>query len=309
MKLTKIFTFITGLVVTGIVFTGSVLAINPKITVTQLDAYINYQNFKVSYSAINNDPGSISVQFAVSKDGGAYTDFGPVINGASGQVQVESGQISETGKKYCLRATIIGGSATSETCTTYIQRTPAAPSNYWKERVNDGLYRIHWKTPNEDDFSRVFVYRSKNITFTAEDSTKIAEVGGVKDTDIAWDNLGVDPGVEYYYLLRAVDKAGNASDLVGDTSTTTNQTTVTQQISPAGAVTSLPQEGSVVEDSQGQVLAAEAEAPQTLGEQAKNVVEKVAQFAKDKTELTIGLLIIAALVLRIIINTFRKRKT
>jgi len=160
-------------------------AISPKIVITELPEYIREQEFQLSYSALTDVPSDIQVQFYFQKDGGGYTSFESVLSGASGQVEVDSSQISENEKSYCFKAEILGSSTFSnETCTIFDQNSPDAPHSYSKERIAPNTYTVKWTTPNNDDFSRVFVYRGEILGFTADGTTKIAEVGGAKDTAI-----------------------------------------------------------------------------------------------------------------------------
>jgi hypothetical protein len=65
----------------------------------------------------------------------------------------------------------------------------------------------------------VYIYRSDNPDFSADDSHFVHAQGGEKDKDMDWTDNGVDLNKDYYYVIRALDKAGNSSGLVGDTYT------------------------------------------------------------------------------------------
>jgi hypothetical protein len=255
MQRNKIILTILGLLVLPFILVQKVSAVTAQISITDLPAYINYQGFKLSYSAINNDPSTISVQFYSNKEGGAYTAFGPVLTSASDQVGVDAGQIGESDKKYCFKVEMVaGGSASDETCTTFDQSAPGEPGSYSKEKVNPNYYIIRWHTPNNDDFSRVFVYRGEEPGFSADGSHKIAEVGGAKDTDAKWEDNGLDGTKEYYYALRSIDFAGNSSALVGDRGTVAGTSTVsTQTTQPSSNVIVVPEESP-----EGEVLSEEA---------------------------------------------------
>lgn len=281
-------------------------AVTPKIVITDLPEYIRINDFKLSYSALTSDPSSIQVQFYYQVDGGGYSAFGSVLSGASGQVQVASGQVGQSEKKYCFKAEIIGETFSNETCTIFDQNSPDAPSGYSKEKVTPNVYRLKWRNPNNDDFSRVFIYRSDVSGFTADGSTKVGELVGTKDEEASWDN-NVDPDKEYFYALRAIDKAGNASGLVGD------QGVVAGEVQ--GESTSLEEEKAIIvpvegetKEPEGEVLPAETEAPKTLGEKAGDIVSDVAQFAKDRTKITVGIIIGLFLIAGSAVYFFKKNK-
>ena len=108
---------------------------------------------------------------------------------------------------------INGGSAADSTSISYDHSGPSPVQNYWKEMIAPGHYKLHWKNPGDTDFSRVFIYRSESTDFDANGSTKVAEVGGSYDSDMTWDNPGLDGSKTYYYALRAIDKAGNPAGI------------------------------------------------------------------------------------------------
>lgn len=304
MQRNKIILTLLGVLVLPFILVQKVSAVTAQISITKLPAYINYQGFKLSYSAIANNPAAIQVQFYSNKEGGAYSAFGPVLPGASGQVAVDAGQIGESDKKYCFKVEmVVGGSVSDETCTTFDQTPPGEPGSYSKEKVNPNYYIIRWHTPNNDDFSRVFVYRGTEEGFNADGSHKIAEVGGAKDTDAKWEDNGLDGTKDYYYALRAVDFAGNSSSLVGDRGTvagtsTTSTTTPTSGKTGTKVVT-LPKESP-----QGEVLSEEAKG----AAQESGVAQTVNGLTQNKTILALAILLPILLVAGILVYLLVLRK-
>jgi len=222
---------------------GSTSAVVDTVTISDLPEYTNSDNFELSFSALSNDP--ISAQFYFRKEGGSYSSFGSPVSGSSGQIQVDNGQVGEQ-IKYYFKVEINGGTAVDETSVIYDVSGPSPVSDYWREEIAPGQFRLHWKNPHDDDFSRVFIYRSESSDFDASGSTKRAEVGGAKEQEMTWDDFGLDPSKTYFYALRAVDHAGNGSGLVSDVSDTIEETITT---SAQGEVSILPRsEGSVLGD-------------------------------------------------------------
>lgn len=205
---------ILGLVILLFVFTTSlVFAFPDTVRISELPEYTRHDNFKLSYSALSE--GSVSAQFYFRKEGESYAPFGAVINSASGQIQVGGSEINEQ-VKYYFKVVINGGPANDETAIIYDHSGPSPVQSYWKEKIGGGHYRLHWKTPGDSDFSRVFIYRSDSLDFTADPSTKRGELGGAPDQEMTWDDVGLDSSITYYYALRAIDKAGNSSSVVAD---------------------------------------------------------------------------------------------
>lgn len=228
-----------------------VYAIAPTVSITELGEYINSNSFKLSYSVLSDDPAGISAQFYYRKEGGSFVAFGPLLAGASGQVQVTSSQVDDQ-VKYYFKVEINSGEASDETSSKYDVSGPSPVQNYWKEKVAGGFYRLHWKNPWDSDFSRVFIYRSEETSFTADGSHKVGEVGGAPDTEMSWDNFGLDSSKEYYYALRAVDKANNSASLVGDTVTIVGPSSVSgssTQTKSGSDVVALPKEEKVLAEA------------------------------------------------------------
>lgn len=253
-----------------------VSAISPQVSISKLGEYINTNTFRLSYSALTDNPSDISAQFYFRKEGGNFSVLGPVIGGASGEIEVTGAQVNEQ-LKYYFRVEINSGAAGDETSSKYDISGPSPVQNYWKERVNPGFYRLHWKNSGDTDFSRVFIYRSDTPSFTADGAHKIGETGGAPDAEVSWDNLGLDTSKEYYYALRAVDKADNSAGLVADVQTEVQTSGgvlgATTQTNTGQAVNKLPKE---------QVLSKTSEASSpTPSSEPQNLVGAASEANKD----------------------------
>lgn len=302
-KIKRLLGLVFGLIMASVIFVKPVMAVTPTVTITELNEFTVTNNFKISYSALTDDPSTISAQFYFMKEGGSYQAFGSAISGASGQVEVTANQMDEQMKTYYFKVEIAG--ASDETKTFYDASGPSPINSYWKERISPSLMKLHWKTPTDDDFSRVFIYRGEVSGFTADGSTKIGEVGGAKDTEVNWDNI-VDANKDYFYAFRAIDKAGNASSLVGDAGTIAGAVQGVSTTTKDEKAVIIPVEGT--QEPEGQVLPAETEAPQTLGEKATNVAQNIAQFAKDRTKITVGIGLGILLIIGLIVYISKKNK-
>lgn len=258
----------------------SVAAGTVYLSITDLPDYITTNNFKLSCTAL----GGTTAQFAYMKEGGSYTDFGSAIDltTTSCQVQVTSAQIDEQ-TKYYFKVTVDGVS--DETSTFYDVSGPSNVGNYYKDGLGDG-YRLHWRNPSDSDFSKVILYRGEAADFSADSSHEIATVAGGGDSDMTYEDHGLDPNKTYYYAIRALDKAGNSSGLVGDAGTTVLGTSTQATTTPrtSSKVVSLPKEEA------GQVLPESTEASKEAVEEPKGALGGVVEFAKNRTKLTVLIL-------------------
>ncbi len=244
-----------------------------SLDISTLPEYVRTNDIEISYSALTS--GSINVQFCYKKEGESFKPFGPVFTTPSGKVQVTSSQMSDQMVKHYFRATLNGadcsGSVSDETNTILDYSGPSPVSNLKKESMGGGYYKLSWKNPHDPDFSRVFIYRSDKPSFTADGSTKVGEHGGAPNAEVSWDNYGLDTTKKYYYAVRAVDRAGNPSSIVGDRETVTVIVlgSVAPTVAPEDVVKVLPQEDE-----------------QVLGEESEDMIneeEKVEEVTQTPT--------------------------
>lgn len=227
------------------------------LSIQSLPTYVNTNSFKLSCTS----DGGI-VQFSVSRHGASFVNFGPAIDTSIDPcvVQVDSSVVNEQ-TDYVFSA---NGLTTS---TIYDASGPSPVSGYYKERIDDGMYKLHFHTPNDGDFSHVIIYRGETGDFSADAGHKIAEVNGGANSDMTYDDhFTPDAGKTYYYDIRAVDKAGNSSGLAGDGTGTTYVEVLGESTSPTPSsrvVTNISKEKAT-----GSILGAEASpepSPQASG--------------------------------------------
>lgn len=288
-----------------VVIAAPVYAFTP--TIQTLPGYVNTDTFKVSCTANGN-----SAQFSFKKEGGSYVTFGSAIDLSTTacQVQVTSSQVNEE-TKYYFKVTVDGVDS-SEVSTTFDRSGTGPVSGYYKERTNDGQYKLHWKNPSETDFDKVVIYRGESADFTADNTHEIARVNGSPNSEMTYDdNFAPDANKNYFYIIRALDHAGNSSSIVGDGGTTT--TTVQSTSKPTTSkVATLPKE-----DSSGSVLGTETSVDQTniestpapkANEEATEASQKnaVLDWILTHKKLTLGAALAA--VLAFIFLKFRSKK-
>jgi hypothetical protein len=271
--------------------------ISTEVSISELPSYLRTDNFKLGYTAISDDPGSITAQFYFKKDGGSYQTVGPILSGPSGYVQITGTEVSEQAKYYF--KVEVNGSVTDETSFTYDVSGPDPVSNFKKESKGGGSYKLSWRNPTNGDFARVFIYQSPETSFSAEGSTQVADLTGGADSDMTWEGT-FDSSKDHYFAIRAVDKAGNGSGIVSDVPGTieTSSTSVlgSTQSGVSGKVTSLPKEdnGEVLSEKTTETPSITSGSDSGVGSDVeKSIIQKLIQFAKDRTKIT--LLILAGL--------------
>ncbi len=274
-----------------------VLAIEPRISISKLPSYINNDNFKLSCSAI----GGTNVQFSYKKEGGSYQDFGSVnITSNPCQIQVTGSQVNEQ-TKYYFKVTL-DGSVFDETVAIYDVSGPSPVSGFRIDNGDNNTVIIHWRNPNNEDFSKVIIYRGETADFSADSNHEIATVLGSPDSEMTY-SVNVD-SLKLYYAIRAIDKAGNSSSLVGNGGSISTTATVSAKPSSGRneTVTALPKEGSV--------LAEETSVPEPSSldlREKEGLVNNLRDLVSDnpKISLYLGL---ALVLLGIVIYFIRTKK-
>lgn len=213
---------ITALILSAFTLvTGPALAVDtsaPAVSIVQLPTYLNVDSFEISYTALDSGgSGLASVLLQFHKEGQGWQNLGTFTENSK-KFDITPLQINEE-TKYYFKVTATdgaGNSNSSETITTIDRSAPPTPESYSKERLNSQTYRLRWHNTDSDDIYQVYVYRFDTAGFTANSSTLVAQVSVSKNTDNVWDNAVPVADREYFYILRGVDRAGNASSPLGD---------------------------------------------------------------------------------------------
>lgn len=280
------------------------------IRVAELPAYITSDRLGVSYVAldISGDPLSVQIQYKRPGDT-SYSTFPSVFTDNSREVIFEGSFFTSEGN-YSFRAVATAGSETvvSNEVITVLDRTdPSQPTDYSKQRTSSESFRICWKAPNDSDFVKVSVYKSKTPNFTADNTTRHSEVFSSPSETKCIDIEGLDVDVDYFFALQSIDKAGRTSGLIGDkVLKTTGAVSQAESAGQAGA--------GITQERGGQVLstATEEAGPATATEAAEATQEadKAGKEAVNRRNLVIALvLIILASLVFFYYKRMQKEKT
>jgi len=257
-----------------------------KLVLSDPPDYINKNDFRVYYTYLETEDKTATVNLFIQKEG---KDWRQTVDKNKTQVsdyfQLEDSDIYDGEGRYNFYATATTAdqSLNSQTVTTNFDiSAPASPSDYGKERINSTTFRLSWKNPHDDDFARVYIYRSKDSSFNADNDTKIGEMGGGREEKMTFNDGSVQEGKDYYYMLRAVDHAGNGSGLVGDTfeSSGDSGSPATPEGQEVGAGETVSGQEYSASQTQGQILGEEKEStpsPQAKEEEKKEEGEEISE--------------------------------
>lgn len=158
----------------------------------------------------------------------------------------------------------------------YDSDDPGTPTNYNHDHSSACEHKISFKTAADGHTTKVEIYRSTDQQFDTNGSTRITTVSVGSDISKEYIDTVPDCGTTYYYAIRAFDDFGNASGIVGDTtSQESTQTTASPvpaiPINPATSQVKPPQteptpstvsENTQTQENTGQVLGEKDREPQ-----------------------------------------------
>jgi len=200
---------------------GPVSALEEKlaITLTDLPDYKNTTEFRVYYTYFDTLGKTANVNLFIEKDGNGFRQtLERDKTAVSGYFEVKNADIYDGQGKYNFYASAVTETMTKNSgtiSTTIDQNAPGNVTDYRKERVNANDFKLYWKCPSDEDVEKTYIYRSKDTSFTADSGTRVQEVSCNKEESKTTIVVG-DANVDYYFALRAIDHAGNASGVVTD---------------------------------------------------------------------------------------------
>lgn len=216
----KMFKILLSVIFLTLISTSNVFAGTLKLSLSKLPEYKNSSYFRLYYTYFETEGKTATVNLYVQKEGKGWNQtVEKNKTSVSGYFEVGGNDLAEGEGKYNFYAIAKTDEQTITSLTvstTLDQSAPSAPTEYSKERINSTTYKLSWKNPFDEDFSKVYIYRSKETSFTADVSTRIGEAGGARDEKMTFNDGSVESNVDYYYALRAIDRAGNASGVVTD---------------------------------------------------------------------------------------------
>ena len=261
----KIFLFAFGLLALFISSVKTASAGQLKLVLSPLPSYEKINDFRVYYTYLETSNETATVNLYIQKEGKDWRQTNDKDKtSVSGYFQIQSTDLYDGEGKYNFysQAVTSGETVNSATVsTTYDTTPPGSVSDYGKSKINADNYELKWKNPSDSDFERVYIYRSREKSFTADDGTKVGEVFGGPGESKVWGNGSLeDPNAEYYYAIRAVDRAGNASGVVTDAPGTVVEGSVAgvqtegTPTGTGGSVVTLPkEEGETASPTEGQL--------------------------------------------------------
>lgn len=185
------------------------------------DASTNQRDMKIDFVVMNTADLSVTAQCQQSKDGGGWSDITTVYTakagGNSGYCEAKN---LDNKSNYDFRVRVSGDGADQFSSTVRVGLDtdgPGTPINYGKSQGNSCEDVIKFTTADDNQTTRVDVYRSDNAEkFTANKDSRAALINIGPKTDHTLTTSKPDCQKTYFYVVRAFDVNGNGSGLVGD---------------------------------------------------------------------------------------------
>ncbi len=287
------------------VFVGEAKAGELMIKGIDMPSWVNWEPIYISYTALETEGKPINVKAYIKKEGESWQEVGSS-NKLSDTFRIERSYFPDNGVYKIYFKEVNSGKTTPEESFNVDFTPPSGVSEYRKERKDANVYKICWKNPGDDDFDRVIIFRSER---TDGGFDKIGELGGVKDEEKCFEN-GTPDNRDYYYLIRAIDHAGNASYQVGDSEITTGEAVLgTAVATPTPATVVLPlskvSPTTTPAGEEGQILGGTTDEEEIS---QPGVMQKATQaVAKFGFWKILGIVVIIAGIIILFTSFFKKR--
>jgi hypothetical protein len=177
--------------------------------------------FEISYVTSDLDGDSIEAVCLVKKPGEAETSYGTETfsdGNGTGICEVTDAVLSQEGT-YTFRVKVTAGEdpavySNSEN-VSIDNEGPDRPKYVEKDKKSSCKYEITVKTADDDQTTKVEVYRDDDTTVEANNDSRVKTLTmGPDEKESFVDELyGSECGKTYYYAARAFDSAGNPSEV------------------------------------------------------------------------------------------------
>lgn len=202
----------------------------------------NQNNFKLTFVALDTQVGrNITVKcFKKGPSDGTPVKFDSdkimIPGGNTDYCEVNNSILNSTGS-YSFYVTAEAGSTvlTSSTVNVdYNTSGPSTPGSYSKDKINNCDYKIKFKTADDGKTVKVQLFRSDTLSIPVDAGAVVATLNIAPNTEGEITNSVPVCSKDYYYAIRAVDSADNASGTVGDSFTTTTTSSLSLSTTNSG---------------------------------------------------------------------------
>lgn len=254
-------------------------ASNLSLRVEKPKSPTNQDNFTINFVTLDIQERPITVKcFKKGPSEGSFSQFGAEITvsagGGTDNCQVNSSILNTNGTyQFQISASAESDTVTSSTISVdFNTSTPDTPINYSKEKIFSCVYRLKFKTADDNGKTvKVELYRSENTSFNVDLGTRVDSTAIGSNTDGQFENTVSDCNKTYYFALRAFNNSGNGSGVIADNEVTVITSTLNPTISYSGAI---PVITSTISVNSNEFLATEGK---------KEVLNEASVSGKSKT--------------------------
>lgn len=287
-------------------FVSLTQASNLMIQGIDMPSWVNWEPIYISYTALEAEGNPVEVKAYFKKDGEGWQQVG-TSDKLSDTFKVERSYFPGDGVYKIYFKETNSGMTTPEESFNVDFTAPSGVSEYRKERKDANIYKICWKNPDNEDFDHVIIFRSEK---TNEGFSQVAEVSGSKNEEKCYEN-GTPDSKDYYYVIRAIDHAGNASSTVGDSEVTTTQvlgatSAVTPTLTPSVVNLPLSEVTGAGEAQEGQILGGTTDEEEIT--QPGVIQQATQQITRFGLWRTLGIAIVLLGIIILIVSLLRKKR-
>jgi len=247
----------------------------------------NATQFNIAFVAMTSDNSPITVKCFKDGDSDPFQEINAKVGNCLAKVD-ESGIY----KYYVVASTVSGMEKRSDSVEVTVNLDkPQSIVNYSKTGNT-----LNFTTANDGLTTKVQIFRSEDVSFTANAGTLVHTMNVVPNAEYTWTDSSAESGKVYYYALRAVDDLGNVSPIVSDEKVVTvlakegtTQTTQGQTLTTALEVQGEESVAGVTSESEAEVdssVKGDMDVADTSNESKTNEQESNEDTTESKEEET-----------------------
>jgi hypothetical protein len=192
--------------------------------------------FDIGFVTLDSDGKNVTVECKESSYG-TFQTHALRPGGDSGVCNVDEKVITKSGiYEFFVIAKTSSGSVTSQKVKVEVLLDTPSPVEEYEKTKKSCTYELNFTTPNEQNISKVQIFRSETNTFTADQTTLVEEISVTPNQKVTYTDTLPDCEKDFYYALRTLNKVNNTSSFVVDETVQVVQVEVPGAIQQAPAV-------------------------------------------------------------------------
>lgn len=232
---------VRGIIVAWLIFLGLGTQVQAQLVVrlNQPTSPTRASQLELGYTALTTSGEQITASCLVRMPGqDSYTTFATSQLKVGGNSGVCNYPLTNQGEYFFQVRTVTASATTTSNTVSVVYQTnnPDRIENFSQSRADGCGYHIKFKTPGDNRVTKIEIYRSDKREFSTGEANKVHERAVTTNQEVEFTDTTAECGKDFYYAVRTLDGAGNASDLVGQAPSVASATVMVATPTPAATV-------------------------------------------------------------------------